>query len=98
MSSLSSASTLAEIAAAYVDNASYSEDSSAAKARAFVTACRILLLKRPTEVSVDRRSINFDMKLIQQEMVAAKEWLDTHSTSDTDSGPRVTGADFRDFR
>ena len=49
MSALTSASTLTDVQNAYVDNASYAEDASIAKAKAFVTACRILLLKLPAE-------------------------------------------------
>ena len=43
MSTLNGSSTLAQVQAAYDDNASYAEDSSVSKCRAFLTACRILL-------------------------------------------------------
>ena len=49
MSTLTSASTLAQVKAAYADNASYVEDNSVAKCRAFITACTILLLNLPAE-------------------------------------------------
>lgn len=49
MPSLTSASTLAQVEASYDDNASYAEDASVAKAKAFVTACRILLRRLPAE-------------------------------------------------
>ena len=51
MSTLSSSSTLQEVLDAYVDNASYEEDSDVAKAKAFITACRILNEQRPLETS-----------------------------------------------
>ena len=42
MSTLDSTSTLGQVESAYADNASYAEDNSVDKARAFVTACRLL--------------------------------------------------------
>ncbi len=43
MPTLTSASTDAQVEAEYDDTASYAEDLSVAKARRFVTACRILV-------------------------------------------------------
>lgn len=52
MSTLSSASTLAEIKASYADNASYAEDNSLAKALAFKTAIILLLARTPGRVKM----------------------------------------------
>ena len=49
MSALSSSSTLVQVENAYDDNASYAEDESVAKCRAFLTACRILLRRMPAQ-------------------------------------------------
>jgi hypothetical protein len=99
MSSLTSASTLAQIEAAYDDNASYAEDNSASKAKAFVTACRLLIRRYPKMSAGERSSLALSPDLIQKEMADAQEWLATHDTSDTAvDGPRVTRVDLRDTR
>lgn len=98
MSTLNSSSTDAEVAASYDDNASYAEDNSVSKARAFITACRLLLRRRPSSLSQSGRSVAFDAGLIRKEMDEAKDWLSDHSDDEQDAGPRVTGVDFRDFR
>lgn len=99
MSSLSSTSTLAEIEASYDDNASYAEDNSASKAKAFVTACRMLLRRLPRSSGRGTSNVVLSPDLIQKEMADALEWLATHDTSDTAiDGPRVTRVDLRDTR
>ena len=79
MSSLSSTSTLAEINAAYADNASYLEDNSPAKARAFVTACRLLVLKLPKRTSKGGRGqgeeVELDPRLLAEQITEAKRFL-----------------------
>ena len=98
MSTLSSASTLAQIEAAYDDNASYAEDNSVAKCRGFITACRLLLRRTPHEAGHGEGRVRLTADLIAKELEQAKDWLATHSTSTTDSGPRVTRVSFNDFR
>jgi hypothetical protein len=92
MSTLNSTSTLAQIEAAYADNASYAEDNSVAKARAFVTACRLLLLKYPNRTGTPQADLETSIDLIQKEKKAAEGWLQSHDTgsSSTSAGPRVT--------
>lgn len=84
MSTLSSSSTLAEIQAAYDDNASYVEDDSTAKAQVFVTACRLLLRQTP-KVAVHGgrggREIQLSPELIRDEMRDAQQWLSQKSTA-----------------
>jgi hypothetical protein len=79
MSSLNATSTLAEIKAAYADNASYFEDGSPAKARAFVTACRLLLLKLPKRVASGGRGqgeeVELDVRVIQDQIADAQRFL-----------------------
>lgn len=76
MSTLSSSSTLTAIKNAYIDNASYAEDASTAKAKAFITACRILLLKLPKRAAHGRgNEVELDPRLIHDEMKAAQRWL-----------------------
>lgn len=44
MATVDSTSTRAEVQAAMADNASYAEDNSVAKARAYITACNVWLV------------------------------------------------------
>lgn len=99
MASLSSSSTLEEIEAAYVDNASYAEDRSVTKCLAFTTAARVLLLKLPVSAAKGGSSSSFSVESIKSELDKAEAWLGAQSTNDTDRrGPNVTRADFRGFR
>jgi len=78
MSTLNSASTLADIKASYADNASYAEDGSPAKARAFITACRLLLLKLPKRASKgggQGEEIELESRLFAEEIAEAKRYL-----------------------
>ena len=75
MSSLNSSSTNAQVWAAYDDNASFEEDSSPAKAAAFITACIVLLRRRPNQVSTDSQSVAFDAVQISNELKRARKWL-----------------------
>ena len=93
MSALSSTSTLAEVKAAYFDNASYEEDASATKAAAFITACRFLLLKLPKRARhADRNEIELEPGQIRNELLAAKAWLAGQA------GSGVRFASFESFR
>lgn len=75
MPSLSSSSTDAEVWNAYDDNASYEEDGSPATAGTFVTACRILLRRRPANMAVDGESVAFDAQAIREQLSRAQNWL-----------------------
>jgi len=96
MSTLSGTSTLAEVQAAYDDNASYAEDGSTAKASAFLTACRILLRRIPTEAGKGSNRVRTDENLrrIQAELHDAQAWLATHP----DATDGVMHPDFSSFR
>jgi hypothetical protein len=97
MSTLSSSSTLAEIQAAYDDNASYEEDGDATKAAAFITACRMLLRRIPRRVSHGGRGaeeIETSPEQLREDIADAHRWLCAHG------GNRrpVTVASFENFR
>lgn len=97
MSTLSSASTLTEIKAAYLDNASYQEDADLAKARAFITACRMLLLKLPQRAAQgDGVEVQLDVRMIQTEMNATKRWIANSAAGSIGGGVRV--ASFQNLR
>lgn len=97
MSTLTSSSTITEIEAAYIDNASFEEDSSASKCRAFITACRVLLLKRPSESRHGGSGMTWSMESIRSEMQRAAAWLAAQPDTATDSAAQ-SYADFSEFR
>jgi hypothetical protein len=97
--SVDSSSTLPEVQAAYDDNASYAEDKSVAKAKLFVTACRILLRRTPEESGTRESHFKMSTSLIQKELEAARDWLQANDASSTgNGGPAVVRSDFRSFR
>lgn len=83
MSTLTSASTDAAVWASYDDNASYEEDSSRTEALAFITACRILLRRRPKVARRGGQNIEFDANLIRSELESAQAWLNLHPSTTT---------------
>ena len=102
MSTLNSASTLVQIEASYADNASYAEDKSVTKCRAFITACALLLLKYPKRTGTPQADLETSIELIQKEKQRAEAWLEAHDV-DTGSGastrgPFTTSASFVNFR
>lgn len=97
MSSLSSSSTLAQVWAAYEDNASYEEDLSTTKAKAFITACRILLRRTPSSQTKGSNQVNYDPGHIAKELEHAKVWLEARDP-DYRVGPDSVRPDFRNFR
>lgn len=96
MSTLSSASTLDQIKAAYLDNASYQEDQDVGKCRAFVTACRMLLLKLPQSSRKGDSELTLSIGSIQSELKLAKQWLATANVSAAGGGIRYS--DFSNLR
>src|SRR5215207_8957877 len=99
MSTLTSSSTLVEIENAYVDNASYEEDASVAKAKAFITAARILLLKLPEESGTRESHLKLSKAEIAAQLEQARTWVAANDTGDSgSSGPRVTLGSFEAFR
>ena len=98
MATLSSTSTDAEVFAAYDDNASYAEDGSQVKAKAFVTACLILMRRRPNFAGmVGGQQVTFDS--LRDDMLRAEAWLDAHpASSDLSSQPRERYFSMENFR
>jgi hypothetical protein len=83
MSTLSSASTDAQVKAAIDDNASYEEDASVSKAKAYVTAVRIWIRRLAERAKIDRdqKKIEADIEAFKSELETAREWL-----ADNDEG------------
>ena len=103
MSSLTSSSTDAQVWASYDDNASYEEDSDTTRALAFITACRILLQRRPKRTSHGGRQrgteIEFNPEVYEREQERAQNWLAEEATSAASTGvPGVIFPDFANFR
>jgi hypothetical protein len=99
MSSLSSTSTDAEVYAAYDDNASYAEDVSAAKARAFTTAVRILLRRLPAEAGTREGNVRFSPETLRKELEEARDWLIANGSAASGSGaPVAVRAGFNNYR
>ena len=95
MSTLTSASTDVQVEAAYDDNASYREDQSVAKAKAFLTACRILIRRCATRMGERGDVLEYDINLLRKEQLGAESWVQANGGF---SGPRVTRTDFRPGR
>jgi hypothetical protein len=87
MSTLTSASTDAQVWAAYDDNASYEEDGSASKCKAFITACRLILRRRPQSFGRSEQSGTFER--ITDELTTARQWLAANPPS-TGAGSRTS--------
>lgn len=98
MATVDSSSTDAQVQAAYDDNASYAEDRSVAKARAFLTAARILLRREYAALSDGGSSGQKRVDLIQKEIDSAKEWLERFETYDGVGEQSVTVADLSGTR
>lgn len=98
MSSLNSTSSIAEVLAAYADNASYEEDGSVAKAKAFVTACRIMLSWPKRErLGTGGSASEYEIDPIQlrQEIKSAQQYIAANRTDDP--SPAVLDVDFGEF-
>lgn len=93
---LSSTSTSAEVWAAYDDAASYEEEGSRTKALAFITACRIILRRRPASTGRGEQNVSFES--IRQEMDSARSWLAAHPADDGDGRQTARFASFENFR
>jgi hypothetical protein len=87
MSTLTSASTDAQVWAAYDDAASYEEDGDAAKCKAFITACRFVLRRRPQTFGRGEQSGTFEA--VASELESARQWLAANPSS-TGAGSRTS--------
>jgi hypothetical protein len=99
MSTLSSTSTDTEVWAAYDDNASYFEDGSVAKAKAFSTAVRILLRRLPAESGTREGNVRFDLATLRKELEEARDWLIANDSTGAGRGaPVAVRAGFNSYR
>jgi hypothetical protein len=101
VSTITAASSLADIRAVYLDNVSYAEDASVTKAKAFITACKALMLTlAERQVHGGRgggQEIQFNLEMIANEKKTAESWL--AGADDTGgSGGGIVHVDFGRFR
>ena len=96
MAVLDATSTIAEVEAEYFESASYVEDASVAKARRFITAARILLLRRPRQLTNPQGdSIQLSPDLLAEQIKDASQYL---GANDTTAAGKNRSFDLRSFR
>jgi len=97
--SLSSSSSEAEVLAAYQDNACYEEEHDVTKAKAFLTACRYLLLVLPKIAQQGGRGgemVELSTDLIAAQLSEARTWVARNDT--TARAPRCKLCSLESFR
>jgi len=98
VATLTSTATLAQVRAAYDDNASYEEDGSVAKAKSFVTACRILLRRLPMSTGTGGGAyIQLSPTTIMEQLRAAQGWLASKADVE-DGGSGIKHLSLEDYR
>lgn len=91
-----SSSTLAQVEAAYDDNADYRDSSDISKAREFAKACRILVRRYLSGVSNDGTSVNRNVELIKDQLANVETWLEGNDTARSADNSVIY--DFREAR
>lgn len=99
----SAMATLATILANYEANADYEEAGSVTKAQAFLTACRILLVKMPNRSSMRGGGAGSEMQmsveLLTAQITAAQNFIAANPTAAQQlANPDVLHPDFTNFR
>ncbi len=77
---LTSASTDAQVWAAYEDNCGYAESSSPTMAADFVQAAMMLLRRLPKQMGQQGGSVANNPEMIQAEIQTARQWLAVNGT------------------
>ena len=100
MATVDSSSTLAQVQAAYDDNASYATSGSVTMAQDFVTAGRILLRRIPQESGSREGNVRFEMELIAEQIRSAEEWIASNPAASHSSTavPTFVRGSVRNFR
>lgn len=97
MSTLNANSSLPEVLAEYDNNASYDEDGSVAKARAFITAVRFMMryAQRERKGGIAGAEHEFNLEVLREELKDAREYVEAYRTDETT--PYVLDVDFTEF-
>lgn len=95
---ISAASTLEDVQAAYLDNVGYDEEGSVAKCRAFITACRALLVRLPSRAARGAAAnLEWNIEAITGQLDQAAQWLALHDDAPA-AGSTVRYLDLSGFR
>lgn len=87
MATVTSASTRQQVLDAIADNASYVEDASSAKCKAFITAIRLFLHRWAFQKSREGMSeIWYDPKVMRDDLAIAEQWLATNGSTSGQAG------------
>lgn len=87
--------TFATAEAAYLANSDWDDGAgSVSKAQAFRSACRALLVLKPSEVDTGQKSHAFDMRLVSAQLDAVQAWL-AENDPDQATGGCVRYVDLR---
>ncbi len=102
MAVLSSTNTLAQVRAAWLDNASYAEDDSASKCQQFITASIMLLGMQPAVSFTGGgqgggQRLEFNQEIGARLLDDARGWLAANRSA-ADRSVGVTYADMAEFR
>lgn len=92
MGTITAASTEADIVACYLDNATYFEDNSVAKARAFVSACTALIAGGVRVAEKDGERLEFEPRILQELITNAQRFISVRTA------PKASVRTLRDFR
>lgn len=95
MSTLSSASSDAEVRAAYDDNAAYAETGDVAAARKFATACVILLRREPESSGRGSSSLSLDKQSLRDELARARRFIAARANGGGNRSRRLSFENFR---
>lgn len=91
---ITSSSTLEDIEGEYLDNVDYGDD--LAKAKRFRAAIRALLVRKPSRSQLATMSIQFDMRLLKEQLDEVSAFVEYHPDN---IGPSMTtSADLREYR
>ena len=87
---ITSASSLSDIEAAFIDNSNYESLGDVSMAHQFVVACRAMLLRRPMQArratGVGSFSAQWDVAAIKAELDRARQWLSFSAAAQSDGG------------
>jgi hypothetical protein len=87
MATVDSTSTREEVLDAIADNASYREDNSVAKCKAFITALRVFIHKwRFVESRENARQIRYSESEARLDLASAEAWLNANNTGNAPYG------------
>jgi hypothetical protein len=99
MASVTSQSSRGDVLNAMVDNASYDEDNSLPKAKAFVTACKVWLVRWAFDKSRQAHSeISMPTDLVQKQLEAAQAWVASQPAAAAATSGNVLYASVENFR